>query len=578
MNTTPSNAVDGLLDRWLAATGDDSVIPIVDRSKLIRVSHAQRGLWLAHHIGDEANTCYVVRHPYRLRGPLNIDALRVALDGLLARHEILRTTFTTTLDGELMQRIGPPVPVRLRPEPLPGSSLAEREQALDAVIANAVREPMDLERGPLLRARLFTLDDQDQVLLLVIHHIANDAWSMGVLHQELAELYEAAVEGRPPRLPELVVQYADFAEWQRAEQDRGAFNAGLRFWREQLRGAPTLLAMPTDRPRPAVQSFRGGWVPFTVPADVAAGVDTFAKQADATRFMVLLAAFQLVLARWSGQHDLLVGTGVSLRPLPETEMMIGPFTNILPMRLAVEDDMSFVDLLAGSRQALLAARRHENVPFEVVVDELGIARNPGYNPLIQVAVSSHQGLMEPLRLTGLRVEYLPVADVDAQRDLTLFIAADADMAGTLSYATDLFDRRTVERLLADYLTALERAVRQPTIRCAEIPLLGPERSATRPGAPMSSPPALAATPLLPLVRRVWTEVLERGQVGPEDDFFLLGGSSMAAMRVCARLTHELGIRVPVRALFNNSRLDHFAERVYGIATEHLGPGTRTSRD
>ncbi|WP_018791302.1 condensation domain-containing protein [Salinispora arenicola] len=556
------------LAQWLAMAPGQADMEVADRTRPLPASAAQRGLWLAQQISGERSTGYVVRHAYRLRGHLHIDALASGVSKLIERHEILRTTFTV-VDGELTQRIEPATDVPLDPIPIPGTTPEQRLAALDQMLASEVRRPVDLESDPMLRARLFQLDTDDAILLLVVHHIANDAWSMGVLHSDLAELYAAAVDARPPQLPNLPVQYADFASWQHGQLSGPEATEQLAYWRTRLNGAPPLLAVPTDRPRPPVQSFAGGWISFHGSPELAAAVDATARGAAVTRFTVLLAAFQVVLSRWSGQHDLVIGTGVSQRPVPETEDMIGPFTNVLPLRQTIRPELTLAAVLAESGTTLLTALRHGEVPFETLLDKLDVPRSPAFNPLTQVAISSHEGLIEPLELTGLRTDYLPAEQVDAQRDLTLFITTEGALTGRLAYAADLFDKRTIATLVADYLTVLDAAANRPGTGVGDLVLQGPPRKTAAP-APQPTPASTAPDDtLLPLVREAWAAVLNRPDVTPVDDFFLLGGTSMAAMRLCTRLSYELGIRVPVRSLFGASRLSAFTARVHDLVATHL---------
>lgn len=524
-----------LLAEWLAATPDEEpVLPRVDRSKPIQAGYSQRSMWLAHQIGGAGGAGYVVRHAYRLRGPLNLAALSAAFNCVMARHEVLRSTFAVR-DRELIQILNEPVAVELVVRAVPN------EQVLRDELAAAAREPLDLEAGPLVRVKVFGVGPEEHVLLVVIHHIVNDAWSMSVMHADLADAYLAATtHGQSPSLPTLPFQYADFAAWQHAEAERGAWDDDVDYWRQYLSGAPLLLNLPTDQPRPPVPSFRGDWLTFEVPPSTGDAVAAYSREISATAFAVLLAAFDIALYRWTAAADLVVGVAVNQRQLSGSERLIGPFATILPQRQQLAETMTFGDVVGGVKKALVSLQRHQAVPFEVLVDHLEIPREPSYPPLVQVVVSSHEGAIAPLALAGLDVSYLPLLDSDsgAQRDLTLYVNA---ASGAISYAADLFLPDTVSRLVEDVLSVLAVGAVRPSTQLAD--LSGRVSSAH----------------LLPVVARVWGDVLNRPRVDPGEDFFRLGGTSMAAMQVCSRLSAELGVKVPVRTLFAGSRLSDFVQ-------------------
>jgi len=538
-----------VLAQWLAAAEPESAsLERVPRGRPLPTSYAQRGFWFGHQIGGADSTAFLARHVYRLRGPLDVDALAAALDALVARHEILRTTFVE-LDAEPWQVVNEPRSLRLRPEPLPDEAEFDR----------ALRPPLDLAKGPLFFGRLFRIHDEEHLLLLVVHHILNDAWSMDVVHRELAALYEAELTGEPAGLPELGVHYADFAEWQHRELGAATAAEGLEFWRRHLEGAPPVLSLRSSRPRPPVQSFEGDWLTFDLDAPLAAAVSEHARATRTTQFAVLLGALAVALARLSGRDDLVIGVPAVHRPLPETDEMIGPFMNILPLRFRLAGAPSVGAAVELAASLVREATAHEAVPFELVVRELGVPHDPAHNPIVQVLVSSHQGLLEPLALHGLQVEYVPTWPKDAQRDLTLVLQSEPEgtIHAAIWYATDLYDDAAAQELADALTTALHEAVETPA-KLIELeawpPLREPPPAADEPALPLAGPAAS-------LVVAAWRDVLGREELDAGSHFFRLGGTSMSAMRLCARLTETLGAKIPIRAVFECPRLGSFAARV-----------------
>ena len=435
-------------------------------------SFAQERLWFLDRMG-EGGTAYNLPVALCLRGgldPLKVTALAAALSEVARRHEALRTTFRAYGSGRpgVAQVIAPPGPV-----PLPVVDLRRLPDAAAAgrrLAAAVAGRRFDLERGPLLRALLLRLADEDHTLVLAMHHIVSDGWSMGVLVREVAALYDAFAAGRPSPLPELAVQYADFAAWQRERLQGEALAAQLAFWRAALAGLPPVLDLPTDRPRPAVRGGRSGRLAFRVPAGAA--VQGCARGAGATLFMALLAAFQTLLARWSGSDDVAVGSPIANRNRAETEPLIGFFVNTLVLRGGLGGSPSFGALLRRVRETLLDAYAHQDLPFEKVVEELRPERALSHSPLFQVMLILQNAPLALPRLAGLGLAVEEIAGETAKLDLTLSLAEDeGGLRGQLEYDRDLFDGTTAERLLGHYLTLLAAAVAAPERRAAELELL-----------------------------------------------------------------------------------------------------------
>ena len=441
-----------------------------DRSHDLALSFGQERLWFLHQMAPES-TAYNVPAVVRLRGRLRVDVLRQAFAELVRRHETLRTTFGLR-EGKPRQVIGAATPIALRWVDLRQLSetspieLAQRLRSLEAA------RPFDLEHGPLWRVTVLHLNRDDHVLLVTLHHAVSDGWSMGVLIGELSTLYEAFYRGQPSPLADLPLQYADFAAWQREQFESGAVEPQLAYWKEALKNAPQALDLPTDRARPPVQSFAGASQSFVVSPRVVKGLRAVARQESATLFMTLLAAFQTLLQRYTGQSDLLVGTPVAGRNRSDTEGLIGFLVNTLVLRANLRGDPTFCDLLAQVREVALAAYAHQDLPFEKLVEELAVERDLSRSPLFQVMFVLQNTLPETVKLVDLTLQPWPVAETTSQFDLTLSLReAEDGLVGSLTYNTDLFESRTVLRMVGHFQTLLEALIADPRRRLSALPLL-----------------------------------------------------------------------------------------------------------
>ncbi|HEX2093248.1 MAG TPA: condensation domain-containing protein, partial [Longimicrobiaceae bacterium] len=404
------------------------------------------------------SAAYHMPHPLRLSGALDPAALERSLTELVRRHESLRTVFAE-VDGEGFQVVRPAAPVALALVDLGGLPAEAREREIRRRVAEESLRPFDLAAGPLLRALLVRLDAGEHGLLFTLHHIIADGWSLGVLVREVSALYAAAVEGREPRLPALPVQYADYAAWQREWLQGEALERQLGYWREQLGGAPPLLELPTDRPRPPVPGEAGASLAFTVPAERTGALRTLARREGATLFMALLAAFQTLLARWSGQDDVSAGTPTAGRSRVELEGLIGMFVNTLVLRTRLAGGPGFRALLHRVRETTLGAYAHQEVPFEKLVEELDVERSLRHTPLFQ-AMFALQNLdtAEP-ELAGVRLAPLGGSEEAAKFDLRLTVMeVDEELRGVLSYRRELFDPATVERMAEHFRILLDAVV------------------------------------------------------------------------------------------------------------------------
>ncbi|WP_437620402.1 non-ribosomal peptide synthase/polyketide synthase [Sorangium sp. So ce1151] len=461
------------LSRRLRARGEAEVdLPIAraDRAQEIAPSYAQEALWSLDLL-EPGSPSYLMAGGVRLRGQLDVDALRLALSEAVSRHEALRARFVAQ-DGRVMQRIGAPEPIPLPVEDLRSLPREEQRRRVERRREGELA-PFDLSRGPLIRACLLRLGEREHVLLLTLHHIVSDGWSLGILVDEVSQLYVSAQEGRPPALPELPVQYADYAQWQRSWL-RGERLAGLTsYWKRQLEGAPPALELPTDRPRKAAaRAHRAGQVDVALAPALVGALRSLCRQHGATLFMGLLSAWQVLLWRNSGQRDVVVGTPVANRTRPETERLIGLFANALALRTRFDERVSFVEVIRRVRDTALEAYAHQEIPFAKVVEALGGARDASRTPVFQVMFALQNAPLSVRRLGDIEMELLPARSAFAKFELVLDLREQGDgVDGYLEYDAELFDEETARRLLQHFVRLLESAMASPERAAAELSLL-----------------------------------------------------------------------------------------------------------
>ncbi|HEY3304677.1 MAG TPA: amino acid adenylation domain-containing protein [Candidatus Binatia bacterium] len=448
---------------------ENQFIPRIVNRDSVPLSFAQQRLWFLDQLEPD-NPLYNVPTALRLSGKLSVELLRRSLDAIVARHEALRTTFVP-LDGIPVQVIGAYRPVELTVIDLAQGSPSEREAKLRLALKEESRRPFKLSADLMLRATLARLDDDDHVLLLVMHHIASDGWSREILFHELAVLYRAFAEGKPEPLPERPIQYADFAVWQRERLQGKILEDQLSYWKQRLAGL-TVLDLPIDHPRPAVQSFRGARQSFALPKALCDELKAFSRRQGLTLFMTLLSAFQVLLHRYTGQDDIVIGSPIAGRTRAEIEELIGLFINTLVLRGDLSGDPKFTELLARVRQAALEAYEHQELPFEKLVEELRPERDPSRSPLFQVMFVLQNMPRTALELAGVTVTPLEVDSGTAKFDLTLSMAEQAGLLrATLEYSADLFEEATIERMAGHFQTLLEGIVRNPDQRLSELRIL-----------------------------------------------------------------------------------------------------------
>jgi len=443
----------------------------VEQTVELPLSFAQERLWFLDRLMP-GSPLYNIPAVLRLRGDLDERALGRALGEIVRRHEPLRTTFAER-DGVPVQVIAPAGGFTMQVEDLSALGETERTEAARRRATEDAEGPFDLAAGPLFRVSLLRMEPESYLLLLTIHHIVGDGWSTGVFIRELSALYDAYVDGRESPLPELEVQYGDFAVWQREELQGEVLERELAWWKERLAGAPELLELPTDHPRPAVQTYRGAHERGDLPADLPERLSTLARREGATLFMALLGAFQVLLARYSGSEDVVVGSPIAGRTRSELEGLIGFFVNTLVLRVDLSGDPSFREVLRRVREVTLGAYEHQDVPFERLVAEMEPERSLSHAPLFQVMFSLQNTEGTPEVLPGVRMEGVEAELHTSKFDLSLSLTlSGGGLRASLAYGTDLFERATVQRMLAHYRRVLEQVAADPDVRLSELDLLG----------------------------------------------------------------------------------------------------------
>ncbi|MDQ2926495.1 MAG: condensation domain-containing protein, partial [Acidobacteriota bacterium] len=451
-----------------------SSITAVRRDGPLPLSYAQQRLWILDQM-EPNNHLYNIPRAMRLRGQLDVAALTRSLNEIVCRHEPLRTWFGTESGGPV-QHVDPALELHVKQVDLTQHPAEEREAKALEIAVDEATTPFDLSVAPLLRAVLLKLDAQDHVLLLTMHHIVSDAWSAAIFMDELRALYEGFVKGVRADLPELTLQYADYAAWQRDWLQGDTLETQLAFWREQLAGAPPLLTLPTDRPRPEKQSFAGGLVKCTLPPDVCIPLKTLCRKEGVTLFMALLAGYQILLSRLSGQEQVVVGTDSANRFTVETERMIGFFINLLALKMDFAGDPTFRDVLGRVRETTLACYARQEMPFDKIVEELRPDRTLSHNPILQVLFVMQNAPKANRQFGGLEVGNFDVPLTRSKFDIAVFAVERGDSVECIwVYSTELFEASTVTNMAEMLGTLLASAVANPEARISVLTLHGEER-------------------------------------------------------------------------------------------------------
>jgi amino acid adenylation domain-containing protein len=449
-----------------------SIEPI-SRNQLIPLSSSQERLWFLDQLEGKGIN-YNMAAAIKLLGPLQITALEQSVAGIVSRHEVLRTNFRIVNESPV-QIIAPISTRPLAPiEVIELQTLTEDEQSdeLERLAKEEAEKSFDLASDSLLRVTLIRIKDEEHVMLVTMHHIISDGWSIGIFIQELSGFYEAFSQGATADLPDLSIQYADFSHWQRQCLEGGIFQSQVDYWKQQLNHAPPLLELPTDRPRPTVQSFRGQQLEFILAPALTEQLQRLSRKYGVTLFMTLLSAFQVLLHRYSGQPDIVVGSPIANRNRREIEGLIGFFVNTLILRNQVDGQQSFDQLLQQVRKVTLDAYAHQDIPFEKLVGELQPERSLSYSPLFQVMFILQNAPVEILNLQDLQLETLAYENTTAKFDLILSLEeTDKGLAGSWEYNTDLFNSSTIERMHRHFQILLEGIISNPQQQVADLPLL-----------------------------------------------------------------------------------------------------------
>lgn len=446
-----------------------TVAPRSPEEKSIPLSLAQRRLWLLHQLRPGTHA-YNEVSALRLAGRLDVNALERSVREIVRRHEALRTVFS--MNGNDPVQVVTPWPGALEVVDLTGTPRGQQESAVEGVLAREGEHAFDLASGPLFRTTLVRMSDEESLLVVAAHHIVLDGWSIGVFQRELAEHYRAFRGGGSAAPRALPIQYGDYALWQRHSMRRGLLDAQLAYWTEALRGLPPLLQLPFAAPRPEVETFRGARRYFSIDAGTTERLVALARRENVSLFMILLAAFQALLGRYTARVDVPVGTAVANRNPPEVEELIGFFVNTLVMRGDLSGDPTFRAFLGRVREMALAAFEHQDLPFEALVEKLNPERSPAYNPLFQVMFLLQNAPERPVMLEGITAAQMEIGSVTAKYDLTLSVERTQDgLRAHWEYSTDLFDEAAIDRMSGHLTTFLGGLIENPDLPLSEVPLL-----------------------------------------------------------------------------------------------------------
>jgi len=445
-------------------------IPIRSQEEPVPLSFAQQRLWFLDQL-EEETTAYYIPIAVRLKGSLCIEVLQQCFDEIMRRHEALRTTFIVE-DEEPRQIVHQNVKTVISGKNLQHIREEEKLSVIHKIANEEFQRPFDLTKGPLIRFTLLQSDVEDHVLLITMHHIISDAWSIGIFFRELTTLYQAFTEERTSLLPELRIQYPDFSSWQRREMNGSFFEKNIRYWKDRLVGAPELLHLPTDRPRPPVQTNRGCVEFFTCTPVLAGKLKTLSHKTDGSLFITLLTVFIVLLHKYSGENDILVGTPSANRNRREIEPLIGFFVNTLVIRTGITGNPVFLKLLEMVRQISLDSFEHQDLPFEYLIEALRLKRNLSHNPLFQVMFVLQNAPVGDLKIPGMKTTPLELDYVTSLFDLTLSMEENRNgLMGFIEYNTDLFDRCTIEKMIGHFKALLTVIAENPDQKISELPLL-----------------------------------------------------------------------------------------------------------
>ncbi|MEH2177512.1 non-ribosomal peptide synthetase [Nostoc sp.] len=570
-----------------------SVVPIqsIGRDGDLPLSFGQERLWFLDQLVPN-HAFYNVPEAIRLRGILNATILEQSLNEIINRHEILRTTYSS-LNGQPIQVIHSTFPIKLLVVNLQGLSPDDRESQVRQIILEEAQRPFNLVQGPLLRTTLLQLSSEEHIFLLNLHHILCDDWSLNLLFEELSVLYQAFSTGNPSPLPDLAIQYADFAAWQRQSLQGEILDNKLAYWQQHLSGSLPILELPADYPRPLEPTYQGARQSVVIPKSLTDALNVLSRQEGTTLFMTLLAAFQTLLFRYTGQEDILVGAPISDRHRSELEGLIGFLLNTLVLRTNLSGSPSFRQLLGRVREVALSGYTHQDLPFEKLVDALQIERGLNQNPLISVMFNLQNTPTPKLTVPGLAMNRLEIDNGTSKFDLYLELRETAaGLSGNLEYSTDLFKAETIALMVENFSTLLQTIVSNPDQTISNLPLLtfpGDRqtkqiyngnidiRSLPEPEMGRSDLEAAFVAPRTPIeeqMAEIWSRVLAIAEVGIRDNFFELGGNSLLASQLIFYVKETFQVDLPLKSLFEKSTIEALAQVIETVRRD--GVSTLTS--
>jgi acyl carrier protein len=564
----PQLSAMALAIEQLAATTSMTIVPVA-RDGWLPASFAQQRMWTLHQI-DGGSVHYNMPVALRLHGAFDHGAAQGALRAILARHESLRTGLVSDHGAQLHQIVFADPAFSLDYVDLSTQDEATQDQTLGDLLREHALRPFDLAADLKIRACLLRLAPDQHVLSVVLHHIAADGWSMGILMREFCALYGAFAGGEALVLPALPVQYADYAHWQHSGLHRAQIEQQLGYWQDQLAGLPEVHSLPLDMPRPALQTFRGGRHSSTVSAAATAKLRALCQQEGGTLFMGLHAAFSVFLGRCSGAGDIVVGSSIANREQMEIAGLIGFFVNTIVLRARVEQTATFIDALRQSRATLLAAYANQQVPFQAVVERVQPRRSLAHTPLFQILLELHNNEMGQMALPGVDVAVVETAATGAKYDLSLNIVETAgDLHLSWEYNADLFLSETCRQMAQDFGRCVEQLVEHALLPMADLTwhaapraraAAGPEAFAV-PAAPVQlTAPAAAAGEIERSLAGIWEQILGEEGSGADvnESFFELGGNSLMMIQLITRINLELGWKIPVKDAFESPTIRHLA--------------------
>ncbi|MFN6482394.1 MULTISPECIES: non-ribosomal peptide synthetase [unclassified Nostoc] len=573
---TISEIADSIIQAQQEDIGCSVPIQSIRRDGDLPLSFGQERLWFIDQLVPN-HAFYNVPEAFRLRGVLNATILEQSLNEIIKRHEVLRTTYSS-LNGQPIQVIHSTFPIKLLVVNLQGLSPDEQESQVHQIVLEEAQRPFNLVQGPLLQTTLLQLSSEEHIFLLNLHHILCDDWSLSVLFKELSTLYQAFSTGNPSPLPDLAIQYADFAAWQRQWLQGEILDNKQAYWQQHLSGSLPILKLPTDYPRPLEPTYQGARQSIVIPKSLTDALNVLSHQESTTLFMTLLAAFQTLLFRYTGQEDILVGAPISDRHRSELEGLIGFLLNTLVLRTNLSDSPSFRQLLGRVREVALSGYTHQDLPFEKLVDALQIERGLNQNPLISVMFHLQNTPRPKLTVPGLTMNRLEIDNGTSKFDLYLELRETAaGISGNLEYNTDLFKAETIALMVENFSTLLQSIVSNPDQTISNLPLLtfpGDRqtkqisngnidiRSLPEPEMDRSDLEAAFVAPRTLIesqMAEIWSRVLAIAEVGIHDNFFELGGNSLLASQLIFYVKETFQVDLPLKSLFEKSTIEALAQ-------------------